>query len=200
VIQDQQGHPTSEAEDEVEETEGLEWPDPETEPSDGEDEEFEADDASNAEPVATSRVDDGLTSEDKVRLMAAAADAVRAEEIVVLDLRELTIIADFFLVCTGKSSIQIRAIADRIEERLRDHGLRKLRIEGYQEATWILLDYGDTVAHVMAAEQRAFYDLEAFWSAAPQLVLDLKAEPIGLAGSATRFDSLTPPVLTPESE
>src|SRR5579859_7482969 len=63
---------------------------------------------------------DEIGSEDKVRLMAATADAVRAEDIVALDLRELTIIADFFLICTGKSSIQIRAVADRIEEKLRD--------------------------------------------------------------------------------
>src|SRR5207244_12873983 len=67
-----------------------------------------------------------------------AADSLRASDITVLDLRGLTIIADFFLICTGKSSIQIRAITDRIEERLREQGIRKLRIEGYQEATWIL--------------------------------------------------------------
>ena len=139
-----------------------------------------------------------ITSEEKVRLMAVAADAVRAEDIVALDLRELTIIADFFLICTGKSSIQLRAIADRIEEKMREHGLRKLRIEGYQEATWILLDYGDTVAHVMAAEQRAFYNLEAFWSAAPRLALDLTPEPGGHSRSAIRFDSLMPPDNIPE--
>ena len=70
-------------------------------------------------------------------------------------------------------SHQLRAIADRIEERLRTHGIRKLRIEGYQEATWILLDYGDVVAHIMAEEQRAFYNLEGFWSNAPRLELEL---------------------------
>jgi len=117
-----------------------------------------------------------LDSEQKVRLMATAADSLRASDIAALDLRALTIIADFFLVCTGKSSIQIRSIADRIEERLRDNGLRKLRVEGYQEATWILLDYGDVVAHVMADEQRAFYRLEEFWADAPRLELDLTPE------------------------
>ena len=122
-------------------------------------------------------------SEERVRLIADAADSLRASDILVLDLRDLTIIADFFLICTGKSSIQIRSIADRIEERMREHGYRKLRIKGYQEATWILLDYGDVVAHVMAAEQRAFYNLEGFWSAAPQIELGLIAEPTTLAGS-----------------
>ena len=114
-----------------------------------------------------------LDSEERVRLMATAADSVRASDIVALDLHELTIVADFFLICTGKSSIQLRAIADRIEERLRAHGIRKLRIEGYQEATWILLDYGDVVAHIMAEEQRAFYNLEGFWANAPRLELAL---------------------------
>lgn len=118
-----------------------------------------------------------LDSEEKARLMVEAADAVRAEDVVVLDLRKLTIIADFFVICTGKSSIQQRAIADRIEEKLRERGVRKLRVEGYQEATWILLDYGDVVAHIMAAEQRAFYNLEEFWSSAPRLELNLTPEP-----------------------
>jgi ribosome-associated protein len=131
--------------------------------------------AENEERAAGAPMEEA-DAEEKVHLMAAAADSVRASDILALDLRSLTIIADFFLICTGKSSIQIRAIADRIEERLREHGIRKLRIEGYQEATWILLDYGDVVAHVMADEQRAFYNLEEFWSSAPRLELDLAPE------------------------
>lgn len=106
--------------------------------------------------------------------VAQAADSLKAEDIVALDLRGLTIIADFFVICTGNSSIQIRSITDRIEERMREHGFRKLRKEGYQEATWILLDYGDVVVHIMAAEQRAFYKLEAFWADAPRLDLGLQ--------------------------
>lgn len=134
-----------------------------------------------------------LTSEQKVRIMATAADSLRAGDIVALDLRELTIIADFFLICTGKSSIQIRAIADRMEERLKDdYGVRKLRMEGYQEATWVLLDYGDVVAHVMAEEQRAFYNLEAFWASAPRLELELVPEPTGLSVPRDRFDTPWP--------
>lgn len=136
-------------------------------------ENLEADDEDDEETAAS---EDELDSEEKVRTMAAAADSLRADAIVALDLRSLTIIADFFLICTGNSSIQIRAIANRIEERMREQGLHRLRMEGYQEATWILLDYGDVVAHIMAAEQRAFYNLEAFWASAPRLELDLKPE------------------------
>ena len=115
----------------------------------------------------------GLTAEGKVRLMVEAVDAVKAEEIVVLDVHALTIITDYFLICTGKSSIQIRAISDRIEDKLRNAGERKLRVEGRQEATWILMDYGDVLVHVMAAEQRAFYNLEELWNEAPRMELEL---------------------------
>jgi ribosome-associated protein len=156
-----------------------------------ENDEAEYDAAGDGNIVAPAVIDE-ITSEEKAEIAAAAADSLRADDIIVLDLRQLTIIADFFLICTGKSSIQIRSITDRIEERLRDHGLRKLRTEGYQEATWILLDYGDVVCHVMAAEQRAFYDLEAFWSSAPRLELDLKPESTMLPGGRTQFESLTP--------
>lgn len=142
-----------------------------------EDEDWDTEELEVEAPV---RQYEGMDSDEKVRLMATAADAVRASDITVLDLRGLTIIADFFLICTGKSSIQLRAIADRIEEKLRDQGVRKLRSEGYQEATWILMDYGDVVAHIMAAEQRDFYTLEEFWSAAPRIELDLLEEPLTL--------------------
>jgi ribosome-associated protein len=108
-----------------------------------------------------------------VQLMVKAADAVKAEDIVVLDVRALTIITDYFLICTGKSSIQIRAISDRIEDRLREAGERKLRVEGRQEATWVLMDYGDVVVHVMAAEQREFYRLEDLWCDAPRMEIEL---------------------------
>ena len=123
-------------------------------------------------PIETDEFD----SEEKVKLMAEAADSVRATDIVVLDLRELTIISDFFLICTGKSSIQIRAIADRIEEKMREQGYKKLRVEGYQEATWILLDYGDVVVHAMAEEQRSYYRIEEFWAAAPRVAIALDVE------------------------
>jgi len=135
----------------------------------GEEEDVEADEDEEEDEFAGSR----LTAEEKVRLMAQVADAVKAEDIVALDVRALTIITDYFLICTGKSSIQIRAISDRIEDKLREAGERKLRVEGRQEATWILMDYGDVVVHIMAAEQRAFYRLEDLWNDAPRVELDL---------------------------
>ena len=114
--------------------------------------------------------------EVRARFVAECAYAVKAEDITALDLRGLTIIADFFVICTGNSSIQIRAIANRIEDGMREQGFKKLRAEGYQEASWILLDYGDVVAHIMAAEQREFYQLEKFWAEAPRLELGLEPD------------------------
>ena len=112
--------------------------------------------------------------EVRARFIVDCAYSIKAEDIVVLDLRGLTIIADFFIICTGNSSIQIRAIAGKIEDKMREQGFRKLRIEGYQEASWILVDYGDVVVHIMAAEQREFYQLEKFWADAPRLELNLE--------------------------
>ena len=128
-----------------------------------------------------------MDSEEKARFIAGIADALRATDITLLDLRELTTITDFFLICTGNSSIQIRAIANRIEERLRERGERKLRVEGFREATWILLDYSDVVVHVMAAEQREFFNIEAFWGDAPVIPLEFTPEPATAA--ASRFDA-----------
>lgn len=125
-----------------------------------------------------------LDTEERLEIIVQAADAIKASDIVALDLRGLTIIADYFVICTGKSSIQLRGIADRIEEKMRDRGYRKLRMEGYQEATWILIDFGDVVAHVMAEEQRAFYRLEEFWAEAPRVELNLIQEPATLNASS----------------
>ncbi len=164
------------------ETESIETESIEEEDADDEDETGE-----NAAPPGD------LDTEEKVRLMAEAADAVRAEDIQVLDLRPLTIIADYFLICTGKSSIQLRAIADRIEEKMRDNGIRKPRMQGYREGTWILLDYGDVVAHLMAAEQRAFYSLEDFWELAPRMTLQLLPDEARSARpTPDSFETLTP--------
>ena len=133
------------------------------------------------EPVATL---EDLDTEERLEIIVRAADAVKATDLIALDLRGLTIIADFFVICTGKSSIQIRGIADRMEEKMRERGYRKLRMEGYQEATWILIDFGDVVAHVMAEEQRAFFRLEEFWSEAPHVELNLVPEPATLDASS----------------
>lgn len=99
-------------------------------------------------------------------LAADAADAKRAERVVVLDLRELTQVTDYFVICTGASRVQIRAITDGVLEALASHKMKGVR-EGAEAGQWVLLDYGDVVVHVFGPEAREFYRLERLWGDAP---------------------------------
>ncbi len=78
-------------------------------------------------------------------------------------MREATSFADYFLVCTGANSRQIQAIADEIQEELRNLGEYPLSIEGYTNAEWVLVDYGDFLVHIFSQKARVFYDLERLW-------------------------------------
>lgn len=112
----------------------------------------------------------------KALRVAEAAESKRAEDVVVLDLRGHTLVTDYFVICTGGSRVQIRAIIDGIQEALvrpaggfpgaatreRVPGARVVR-EGDAEAQWVLLDFGDVVAHVFGPEARAYYRLERLW-------------------------------------
>ena len=105
-----------------------------------------------------------LTSEERRDTIIAAADDKKANYITALDLRGKTLIADFFIICSGTSNIHIRSIADGVMESMEKQGIRQRRIEGYSEATWVLLDYGDAIVHVMSEEQRSYYGLEKLWT------------------------------------
>jgi ribosome-associated protein len=91
------------------------------------------------------------------------ADAKQAKEIRILDLRDISSLADFFVICTGTNSRQIQAIADEIQMRLKKLGEQANSIEGYQNAEWVLMDYGDYLIHVFSEKARAYYDLERLW-------------------------------------
>lgn len=88
-------------------------------------------------------------------------------DVKVLDLRKLTPIADFFIIASADSNIQVKAIADEIDNKLRKHGIKCYFKEGYQAANWILLDYFDVVVHVFKKDAREFYNLEKLWGDAP---------------------------------
>lgn len=110
---------------------------------------------------------------DLARVAAQAAADKLAEEVIGLDVSELVVITDVFLVCSGDSERQVSAIVNGIEEALQKERRRKpLRREGERDARWVLLDYGDIVVHVQHSEDRAFYALERLWRDAP--VLDLQ--------------------------
>lgn len=90
----------------------------------------------------------------------------------ILDLRKLTSIADFFVICSADSDTQVKAIADEIDDRLRDEGIKTNIKEGYESLNWVLLDYFDVVVHVFHKESRGFYNLEKLWGDAPVQIIE----------------------------
>lgn len=93
----------------------------------------------------------------------------KAKDVMVIDLRGLSSVTDFFVICTGDSDIQVQAIAQHIKDKLKEAGFDLLRMEGYLHAQWVLLDFVDFVVHVFHHEARAFYSLERLWGDAPQV-------------------------------
>ena len=105
-----------------------------------------------------------IASDEKARILLDAVEDRKAVDPVLIDLRDKTLMTDFFLVCSGTSDVHIRAIAERVEEVSEEQRLNRPRIEGQSVAEWILLDFGDVVLHVMNAESRDRYKLETFWT------------------------------------
>jgi len=110
-----------------------------------------------------------LTLTEKTQICALAADSRKAEDIVVLDVHQLSSVADSFLICSGSSDRQVRAIADAIAEELAQHGEKPLATEGYQKGTWVLIDCADLIVHVFDDDTRRFYGLERLWHRAPHV-------------------------------
>ena len=92
-----------------------------------------------------------------------AAESKKATDIRVLDLTGITSFTDYFVLCTGANTPQIQAISDEIGFRLRDLGELPVSVEGYNQAEWVLADYGDFLVHVFSSKARAYYDLERLW-------------------------------------
>jgi ribosome-associated protein len=111
---------------------------------------------------------------------ARAADAKQAEEVVALDVHDLIVITDYFVIASGSSDRQVKTIAEEIERALRERlAAKPLRREGETEARWILLDYVDIVVHVFADEEREYYSLERLWLDAPRLDWSGSGEALG---------------------
>jgi len=112
----------------------------------------------------------------KIALLAAeAADSKKSFDILVLDLRGLTSIADYFVICSAGSITQVGAIADSIDHALTKEGCRPSHIEGKQSSTWVLMDYRDVVIHVFDEHTRSYFCLERLWGDAPSIPLSLHA-------------------------
>ncbi|NLL77586.1 MAG: ribosome silencing factor [Clostridiales bacterium] len=95
----------------------------------------------------------------------------KAEDIRVIDIGEVSILADYFIIASGSNRSQIQALADNVEEQLGRAGLALKQIEGYDNANWVLLDFGDIIVHVFDKENRLFYDLERIWRDGKQVSL-----------------------------
>jgi ribosome-associated protein len=110
------------------------------------------------------------------RLLEAAADAAlskKAEDLVALDLRDLRGVADFFLICSAQSDLQVKAIAEAVEEKLKEHGTKPWHVEGQEGRRWVLLDYVELVVHVFHHRTREYYLLERLWGDARKVDLGL---------------------------
>lgn len=109
-----------------------------------------------------------MTERELLVLTAKAADDKRAEDIVALNMQGISLIADYFLICHGNSEKQVQAIAREMKEKAEEAGVHVKRLEGFDEAKWILVDLGNVVAHVFHRDERLYYNLERLWGDAPQ--------------------------------
>ena len=113
-----------------------------------------------------------ISSSEWAIIAAEAASDKKATDIVVLDVAELLVVTDYFIICTGSNPLQVRAIADEVEDQLRVRGgIKVVGREGEAEGKWVLLDFIDFVVHVFQQDERDFYRLEKLWSDAPRLPL-----------------------------
>jgi ribosome-associated protein len=124
----------------------------------------------NPEPV-TPLVD----TAQRVREAVAAADDRKAVALKVLHLQKVSDFTDYFMICSGTSERQVQAIADAVQEKLRESRVRPLHVEGYNRAQWVLIDYGDLVVHVFQEEPRRYYALERLWGDAPDVTGEFRA-------------------------
>ena len=113
-----------------------------------------------------------LPSDPSLDLFIQAAQGKKALDIVVMDLRGMTAITDYFIICSGRSSRQVMAIADHIQKEMRDNRIRPLGVEGAGSGHWILLDYDHVVIHVFYDPIRRFYNLEGLWVDVPRIQVD----------------------------
>ena len=112
------------------------------------------------------RKEKSLTPLQLARVLRGAASEKKAWDPVVIDVRDQTSIADYFVICEGETDRQVRAIADGMVEAAKDKQARPIAVDGYQDATWILLDFDSVLAHVFLPGERSYYDLESLWAPA----------------------------------
>ena len=112
-----------------------------------------------------------MTALETAKVAVKALDSKKGADIALMNIGGITTIGDYFVVASGSSTTQVKALADEVDEQLSKLGIEPKRVEGYQSANWILLDYYEVIVHIFLQETREFYSLERLWSDAPQVDL-----------------------------
>lgn len=115
-----------------------------------------------------------MEAKEVLNVAVKAADDKKAEDIIVLNMKGISLVADYFIICHGNSDKQVQAIAREMKEQVEKLGVNVRRMEGYDEAKWVLVDLGEVVAHVFHKDERGYYNLERLWGDAP--LVDLTRE------------------------
>ena len=121
-------------------------------------------------PTPRERYGNRMEGIKTAQFCARYADDKKAEDIVILDVRGLSPVSDFFVICTANSTPQLRAIRDEIDVKMKeDHNIPPWVTDGHFESQWLILDYGDVMVHIFMPEKREFYNLEKLWGDAPRV-------------------------------
>lgn len=111
-------------------------------------------------------------SKEMVKIVAKALEEKKAEDIRVIDIREISTIADFFVIANGTNQNQLQAMRDAVDEELYKAGYHTKQVEGNQNSSWVLMDYNDIIVHIFSKEDRLFYDLERMWTDGKTIALE----------------------------
>lgn len=114
----------------------------------------------------------GASSEEIARAIADVLDSMKARDIKLLRVSDKTVMTDYFVICSGTSNTQIKALSGEVEYKLGERGVSPLHIEGYETGTWIAMDYAHVMVHIFNREQRDFYKLEKLWGDACEVPLN----------------------------
>ena len=114
----------------------------------------------------------GASSEEIARAIADVLDSMKARDIKLLRVSDKTVMTDYFVICSGTSNTQIRALSGEVEYKLGERGVSPLHIEGYETGTWIAIDYAHVIVHIFSKDQREFYKLEKLWGDAGEVPLN----------------------------
>lgn len=115
-----------------------------------------------------------MNERDLLSLVVKAADDKKAVDLVALNMQGISLVADYFVICHGNSDKQVQAIAREVKEQAHEYEITVKRMEGYDEARWVLVDLGDVVVHIFHKDDRGYYNLERLWGDAPSV--DLQEE------------------------